>query len=187
MNTTAQIPEPKISRLLFGDTRFSWVWLVLRLYVGYEWFMAGYEKVINPAWVGDQAGTAIQKFLEGAVAKSTGAHPAVSGWYSSFVSGVPLQHPVFWSYVITYGEILVGIALILGLFTGIAAFFGAFMNLNFMFAGSTSSNPILALCGLFLILAWRNAGWVGLDRWALPKLGTPWAKGTAFKSSSSTS
>jgi thiosulfate dehydrogenase [quinone] large subunit len=31
-----------------------------------------------------------------------------------------------------------------------------------------------------LILAWRNAGWIGLDRWALPALGTPWHRGSAF-------
>src|SRR5690606_34794301 len=28
-----------------------------------------------------------------------------------------------------------------------------------------------------LVLAWRNAGWWGLDRFALPALGTPWHRG----------
>ena len=178
MNPTANIPEPKLSRLLFGDTRFSWLWLVIRLYVGWEWLSAGWGKLGAPTWTGDQAGVAIQKFLEGAVAKATGAHPAVSGWYADFLTAVPLQYTELFSYLIVWGEILVGIALILGLFTGIAAFFGAFMNLNFLFAGTTSTNPLLALLGLFLILAWRNAGWIGLDRWLLPKLGTPWHKGS---------
>jgi thiosulfate dehydrogenase (quinone) large subunit len=27
-----------------------------------------------------------------------------------------------------------------------------------------------------LVLAWRNAGWVGLDRWLLRRLGTPWQR-----------
>jgi hypothetical protein len=33
---------------------------------------------------------------------------------------------------VAYGELLIGIALIGGAFVGIAAFFGAFMNFNFM-------------------------------------------------------
>ena len=183
MKTTIEIPEPKLARLLFGDARFSWIWLIIRVYVGWEWLSAGWGKFNNPAWVGGEAGTALQGFLTAAVAKADGAHPAVSGWYAAFLSNVPLQHTTLFSYLVTYGEMLVGIALILGIFTGIAAFFGAFMNLNFLFAGTTSINPLLALLTLFLILAWRNAGWLGLDKWVLPKLGTPWNKGSALKSS----
>lgn len=56
------IPEPKLSKLLFADTRFAWIWLVLRLYVGWEWLTAGWEKVQNPAWFGGQAGSALQGF-----------------------------------------------------------------------------------------------------------------------------
>lgn len=74
-----------------------------------------------------------------------------------------------------------GVGLILGLFTGIAAFFGTFMNLNYLFAGTVSSNPILLLLQLFLVLAWRSAGWIGLDRYFLPVFGTPWKKGDIFK------
>ncbi len=79
--------------------------------------------------------------------------------------------------MVAWGELLVGIALILGAFTGIAAFFGAFMNMNFLLAGAVSTNPILLLGQLFLILAWRVAGWLGLDRYLLPKLKTPWFRG----------
>jgi thiosulfate dehydrogenase (quinone) large subunit len=32
----AQIPEPPIVRFLFADPRMAWVWLIVRLYVGYE-------------------------------------------------------------------------------------------------------------------------------------------------------
>jgi thiosulfate dehydrogenase [quinone] large subunit len=75
----------------------------------------------------------------------------------------------------------VGIALILGIFTGIAAFFGSFMNMNYLLAGSVSSNPILFIIAVLLILAWKTAGWWGLDRWVLPALGTPWSRGTLFQ------
>ena len=181
MAKNLEIPESKLSRFLFADTRMSWVWLVLRIYVGYEWLMAGWEKLQSPVWIGSQAGTAIKGFLQGALKLASGAHPSVSSWYASFVNNVALPHPVFFSHLITYGEMAVGIGLILGAFTGIAAFFGAFMNLNYLFAGTVSTNPFLLLIQLFLILAWRNAGWLGIDRWLLPLLGVPWQPGIAFK------
>jgi thiosulfate dehydrogenase [quinone] large subunit len=99
------------------------------------------------------------------------------------INHVALPHAALFSYLVTYGEILVGVLLILGLLTGIAAFFGTFMNLNYLFAGTVSINPLLGLLGLFLILAWRVAGWYGLDRYVLPKLGTPWQEGTLFSNS----
>ena len=33
---------------------------------------------------------------------------------------------------------------------------------------------ILAILGLFILLAWRIAGYYGFDRYILPLLGTPW-------------
>jgi thiosulfate dehydrogenase (quinone) large subunit len=175
------IPEPKFAEFLFADTRMAWVWLILRLYVGWEWLSAGWDKLMMPSWAGAQAGTAIRGFLSGAAANATGAHPAVQSWYASFITNAALPHAVLFSYLVTYGELAVGIALILGVFTGIAAFFGAFMNINYLFAGAVSTNPLLLLIELFLILAWRNAGWLGIDRWLLPWLGVPWKPGSEFQ------
>ncbi|GGM19409.1 hypothetical protein [Deinococcus aerophilus] len=73
------LSEPRLSRLLFADTRLVPLWTLLRLYVGYEWLLAGWGKVTNPAgvWVGEQAGTAVSGFLTGALTKTGGAHPDV--------------------------------------------------------------------------------------------------------------
>jgi thiosulfate dehydrogenase (quinone) large subunit len=76
--------------------------------------------------------------------------------------------------------LLVGVALILGIFTGIAAFFGGFMNMNYLLSGSVSTNPILLVVAFFIVLAWKTAGWSGLDRWVLPALGTPRRPGYVF-------
>ncbi len=175
-----EIAEPKLARFIFADTRFAWFWLVVRLYVGLQWLEAGWAKFNSPAWTGNTAGSALKGFLMGALKKTAGPHPDEPGWYAFFVENVALHHTTLISYMVTYGEIAIGIALILGIFAGIAAFFGTFMNFNFLFAGTVSVNPILLLLQLFLILAWRTAGWVGLDRFALPLLGTPWQPGKMF-------
>jgi len=115
------------------------------------------------------------------VNKAGGAHPDVQGWYAEFLKTSIISHASLFSYIVSFGELLVGVALILGLFTGIAAFFGAFMNMNYLLAGTVSINPVLFVLELFLILAWRIAGWVGLDRYMLPFFGTPWRPGKLFK------
>jgi thiosulfate dehydrogenase (quinone) large subunit len=172
----SQIPEPPISRFIFGDTRLALLWLIIRLYVGWEWLDAGWEKVTSPVWVGPMAGTALQGFIAGALKKAAGQHPDVSSWYASFLQSLVLPNAALFSHLVAYGELLVGLGLIFGLFTGIAAFFGAFMNMNYLFAGTVSTNPLLFLLELFLVLAWRTAGFLGLDRFALPFLGVPWQK-----------
>lgn len=179
--TAIEIPESKLSLLLFADTRTSFIWFLIRVYVGWEWLTAGWEKVTSQVWVGDKAGVALHGFLTSALSKASGPHPDVQGFYAIFLNGFVVHNLVLFSYLVSFGELLVGVALILGLFTGIAAFFGAFMNMNYLFAGTVSINPLLFLFELFLILAWRVAGWWGLDRYLLPLLGTPWKPGRLFK------
>jgi thiosulfate dehydrogenase [quinone] large subunit len=79
----------------------------------------------------------------------------------------------FFSNLVAYGELPVGIALILGALTAIAAFFGTLMNFSFLMAGTASLNPVLFGLSVLLILAWKTAGYIGLDRWLLPALRTP--------------
>jgi thiosulfate dehydrogenase [quinone] large subunit len=131
-------------------------------------------------WVGEGAGGAVQGFAQGAIAQTTGEHPQVTQWYASFLENVVVPNAALFSYLVILGETLVGLALVLGAFTGIAAFFGVFMNASFLFAGTAGANPLMALVAVLLILAWRVAGWWGLDRWILPAIGVPGAAGTLF-------
>jgi thiosulfate dehydrogenase [quinone] large subunit len=185
-----QIPEPPIARFLFADTRMAWFWLIVRVYVGYQWFTAGFEKLTGySATIGNTFGTGstsnswiftshlgaqLTGFAHSGIAQSVGAHPSVQGWYAWFLQNIIIPWAGFWSYVVTFGELAVGIGLIIGMLTGIAAFFGVFMNMNFLLAGAVSINPIIGGLAIFLILAWRVAGYYGVDRWLLPLLGTPW-------------
>ncbi|HEU5228553.1 MAG TPA: DoxX family protein [Ktedonobacteraceae bacterium] len=182
------IEEPPIARFLFADTRMAWLWLIVRLYVGYEWITASWEKLtghsiafgefgkaVGSPWVfTGHDGAAMIGFAKGALAQSAGAHPAVQGWYAWFLQNVVIPGAPVFAYLITFGELAVGLGLIVGCLTGIAAFFGLFMNLNFLLAGAVSINPILGVLSIFLVLAWRVAGFYGVDSYLLPLLGTPW-------------
>jgi len=169
------VPENAVSRFLFSDTRSALIWLVIRLYLGYTWLNAGWHKVTSETWTGAKSGAALQGFVKGALAKAE-AGSDVSGWYAAFLENVVLPNAKVFSYMVAFGELLVGLGLIVGLLTGIAAFFGGLMNASFLFAGTVSTNPLLFILATWLVLAWKVAGWYGLDRWALRYLGTPWKR-----------
>src|SRR3989344_419550 len=164
------IEESAFSHFFLSSTKSSIFWLVVRIYVGWEWLVAGWEKIQNPAWVGTSAGQAMTGFIQGALTKNSGPHPDVQGWYADFLSNMVLPHVVGWSSLIAYGEFLVGLGLITGTIVGISAFFGLFMNFNFLMAGTVRINPILFILSIGLILAWRVAGYIGLDYFVLPLL-----------------
>ena len=162
------IKQSAFTHFFTENTASAPFWLIVRLYLGYEWLMAGYEKVINPAWFGSGAGAALNGFVQGAVGKTAGLHPDVQMWYASFLQSAVLPHLVVWSNAVTVGEIAIGLGLIVGLCTGVAAFFGFFMNLNFLLAGTVSINPIMMVLALGLMASRRVAGYWGLDRYARP-------------------
>lgn len=175
------ISDPPIVVELFGNTRWAWLWLVARVYLGYSWLNAALGKLNNPAWT--VTGEALKGFWAGAAAvPEAPAKSAIAfNWYRAFIQFLLDTGSYTWfARLIIAGEFLIGIALILGAFTGIAAFMGGFMNWNFMMAGSASVNPVLFTLSILLILAWKTAGWWGLDRWLLSQLGTPWRPGKLF-------
>lgn len=151
---------------IFSDKRIiSILWAVLRIWLGIQWLQAGWHKLLSPKWVGGEAGVGISGFFKGAIAKATGDHPTVQGWYAGFLENVALPTAPVFSYVITFGELLVGLGLIFGTLTTIALFAGAFMNLNFMLAGTTSTNPILYTLAIILLVIGANVYYYGLDNW----------------------
>jgi thiosulfate dehydrogenase (quinone) large subunit len=169
------IQDPPIAQFLFQNTKASVIWLVLRLWLAYEWLEAGWHKFTDPAWM--ETGQAILGFWTRAVAipPAPARPPVTYDWYRGFLqflidSG---SHPWF-AKLIVFGELAIGLGLLVGALVGIAAFFGALMNMSFLLAGTVSTNPVLFFAGILLILAWKNAGYLGIDRFLLPALGTPW-------------
>lgn len=172
------VKNPPFADRLFAEVgAWSFLWLAVRLYLGWAWFHAGWEKITGSGahpWGSES----LVAFWQRAVAiPGPPARPAIAyDWYRSFLEFLMGIHAESWmAPLVAWGEAIVGAALILGAFVGIAAVFGAFLNLNFMLAGSASTNPVMFLLAILLILAWKTAGWWGLDRWLLPKLGTPWS------------
>ncbi len=178
-SSSERFPEPAIAKFFFASTGSAPLWFIVRMNVGSEWLLAGWEKVQSPAW--GVSGKGIAGFAAGALAKANGANPAVQGWYAWFLQHMVQPAPGLWSFLITYGELAVGLGVLLGVLTGIAAGFGVLMNLNYLLSGTVSINPILGMFGLFLVFSWRVCGWIGGDSLLLPSLGLPWQRGRWFQ------
>jgi thiosulfate dehydrogenase [quinone] large subunit len=177
-----EFSDPGWYRFLFSDYRIAPLWLVARLYIGWQWLQSGWGKIDGDGWLNND-GVALQRFWERIVVAPDEGRPAISyGWYRDFIQYMLDREWYTWfAPLIAFGELFVGLALIIGAFTAIAAFLGATMNMAFLLAGSASTNPVLLIIAIFIILAWKVAGYIGVDRWLLPALGTPWQVGPAFQ------
>ncbi|WP_433633578.1 DoxX family protein [Halomicrococcus sp. NG-SE-24] len=133
-----------------------WFILALRLMIGLAFFQSGFDKVLAGNF--DAAG-----YLTGAV-PNTGS-PATdlfvamgnTPWFVDFVN-----------VAVPWGELLIGLGLIFGAFTRLAAFFGAFMMLMFYFGNWDVAhgyiNGDFAYMLVFLSVAAFGAGRIlGLD------------------------
>ncbi|MBI3287855.1 MAG: DoxX family membrane protein [Chloroflexi bacterium] len=147
------------------------LWLALvRIVIGYEWLKGGWEKVADPEFAAKMGGT---------LAFFAKDNP--NGWYVDFLNAMALPNSTLFAALVAYGELWVGISLILGLFGTVGAFFGLLMNINFFLAASHLSpstygiNLIMALVQVILILGGASKAF-GLDQLLydrLPRL-FPW-------------
>jgi thiosulfate dehydrogenase [quinone] large subunit len=175
------IQDPPFARSLFGAPWAGWLWAPLRIWLGVQWIQSGLGKLPNPGWF--QTGEALRGFWTAATnLPESGRPPIAFDWYRSFIQALlDAQAWTWFAKLVVIGEIVVGAALILGAFTGIAAFAGGIMNWNFMMAGSASVNPVFFVISVGLILAWKVSGRVGADYFLLPWIGTPWSRAASEK------
>jgi thiosulfate dehydrogenase [quinone] large subunit len=158
------------------DADWSLGYLAARLYVGWEFFYAGWDKATNGWYHGGGAG-AVSGTLSGAIAGSHASvatpHPAVAHWFGWASQHVFLSHAELLSYLVVTGELCVGIGLIIGFSLRLSAFFGIALNSLFLFAGALGAglNPEMVLLGMGVLLAGSPALYaLSVDRYLLPRL-----------------
>jgi thiosulfate dehydrogenase [quinone] large subunit len=164
------IRSPKFLDFLFNNPLAGLIWLPIRVWLGWQWVAASLHKLESPAWM--QTGEALKGFWANAIAIPATGNPTIHyAWYRSILQFLLDAQAFTWfAKLISIGELLVGVALILGLFSGFSALMGGFMNWNFMMAGSASVNPMFLIISILLVLAWKVAGYFGADYYLIPWL-----------------
>ena len=170
------LETPPVINTLFSDKRFSILWLAVRLWLGWKWIASGWPKVNNPAWM--QTGEALKGFWTGAIQiPAEGRPPIAFAWYREFLQFMlDAQAYTWFAKVIAISEVLIGVALIVGIFVGLTAFFAGFLNWNFIMAGSASVNGVFFALAVLLVLAWKIAGYLGADYFVLPRVADLWTR-----------
>jgi hypothetical protein len=108
----------------------------------------------------------------------------ILGWLWLEAGWSRLQDTSALADLVAFGLILCGVALMLGVCTGPAAFVGGSLSIEIWAASGPAAAALLFAAVVWLMLAWKTAGWIGFDRWLLPLLGMPWHGGALFDSRS---
>ena len=133
-----------------------WPIAVLRMYAGSFFAWHGFGKLSNGDFTAGMEG-----FLTGRLESSF-------SFYRPFIEYVVLPNKELFAALVAWGELAVGLALVVGLATRYAALAGAFLALNFWFAKGegflAGSNHDVVWIMIMLVLALVPAGRIaGLD------------------------
>lgn len=146
--------------------------LMARVYVGWIWLNVGWGLVQSASWM-DEGAAFRQALLRTRVGEEW--MTAGQGWRSDAAVFLVESRSIDWIARITaIGLTMVGIAMILGLATAIAAVAGLVLAGNAVVAGSVAIDPVVVGLALVLLVRSRSAGAIGLDRWVRPAAQHTW-------------
>jgi thiosulfate dehydrogenase [quinone] large subunit len=141
------------------ERTYLWYIVPLRLYVGYYLLNQGIRKYQldfpHGDWIGSQIGDLDKVDL----------YP----WYKAFLTGYVVPHRELFGYLVTAGEILVGVCLLLGLFTRFSAIVGLLMMVNYYLGpgmargGVSMAQQQIFIVSLAIILLANPGRTLGLD------------------------
>ena len=139
----------------------QWALLPLRVFLGVTFLFAGFQKLANPNFFIDASPISIHSQLTGA-ARFSPIHALLSHM-------VGLANPI--GMVIAYAELAVGLGILLGLFTRIAAIGGALLSFSLFLAVSFHTTPYFTNADIVFFFAWLPFIFAGspsqlsLDAW----------------------
>lgn len=180
------------------SSRGQRLWLFpLRLYLGGLWLLEGFKKIIGPdqfaaaerlsdlltigpdSWLRQGNLHVPFAWLTGLDGISGATMGGTSGpiiedlpWWYEAVMRTIMPTPtlaMFFQGILVWTEFAVGVALILGLFTWIAAFLSVAMTMNFFLSGVAGWQQLWILPASLALMA--GAGhFLGLDAWVIPRI-----------------
>jgi thiosulfate dehydrogenase [quinone] large subunit len=132
-------------------------WTVMRVWLGIMWIQAGSAKL----WGAESAG-----FLHnnGAGVAGFAAHgiPAYT-WWGTFLHGFVVPNAGWIGILIAVAEFTIGVALVAGLFTRVAALGSLALLFTYVMSGTASVCAFYALIAIVILAMWRTSSWIGFD------------------------
>ncbi|AJS60486.1 DoxX family membrane protein [Paenibacillus sp. IHBB 10380] len=134
--------------------------VLMRVSFGVGWLLAGITKITEKGWF-EQPSVFLKNYLEVALTK-----PNVPLFYKDFIKHICLPYVDCFNYVIPCVQIVVGVLLIVGLFTLPSILICLFMHVNFILSGNMNLiSLVLYTCSFGLLLCGSGTFTLSLDRW----------------------
>jgi thiosulfate dehydrogenase [quinone] large subunit len=161
------------------------VWTAMRVWLGVMWIQAGSAKL----W-GAEAAAFVHNNGAGVAGFAAHGTPAYS-WWGSFLHGFVVPNAGALGVLIAVAEFSIGVALVAGLFTRLAALGSLALLFTYVMSGTASVCAFYALFAIVILVMWRTSSWIGIDglisgyRQRHPNLLTvrglhlPWERGVA--------
>jgi thiosulfate dehydrogenase [quinone] large subunit len=156
-----------------GTVATGWVLMPLRLFLGATFLFAGLQKLANPAFFSSSSSISIHAQLEGS-ARISPIHTLVSHL-------VPVASAI--GAIIAVGEVAIGVGILVGLWTRVAAIAGMALSFGLFLTVSFHASPYFTGSDIVFFFAWTPlalagaAGAPAFDTWVrrspIPEGGEP--------------
>jgi thiosulfate dehydrogenase [quinone] large subunit len=160
---TAIIGEPakrsnlQVWEALKASKLAALAWTAMRVWLGVMWIQAGSAKL----WGAEAAGF-IRNNGAGVAGFATHGTPAYS-WWGSFLHSFVVPNAGAIGVLVAVGEFAIGVALVAGLFTRIAALGSLALLFTYVMSGTASVCAFYAAIAIVILVMWRTASWIGAD------------------------
>jgi thiosulfate dehydrogenase (quinone) large subunit len=148
---------PPVLQWLARSRVMAPVWTAMRVWLGIMWIQAGDAKLWgadNPAFM-HNGGAGVAGFATHGTSAYT--------WWHSFLTGFVVPNAGWIGVLVAVAEFAVGIGLVLGLFTRLAALGSLALLFTYVMSGTASVCAFYALFAIVILATWRTSGWLGAD------------------------
>ncbi|OON74167.1 DoxX family protein [Streptomyces tsukubensis] len=142
------------------DSATRYALLPLRVFLGVTFIYAGLDKLTDSSFMSASGAGSIGEMMHGA--RDSSAIPALVD--------LALKSPAGFGYAIALGELAVGLGVLFGLLTRVAAVGGALISLSLWSTVSWATSPYYYGNDLIYLMAWLPLVLAGASYWSLDSL-----------------
>jgi thiosulfate dehydrogenase [quinone] large subunit len=148
---------PRAMTWVLHSKALSVVWLAMRIWLGIMWIQAGWAKL----W-----GAENSAFLHhnGAGVAGFASHgTSAYTWWHHILTGAVVPNSGAIGIIVAVAEFAIGIALVAGFFTRIAALASLGLLFTYVMSGTASVCAFYALFAIVILVTWQTSSWIGVD------------------------
>ena len=157
LGSPSQRSNPRVWDWLKESKVASVGWLAMRVWLGIMWIQAGWAKL----WGAENS--AFLHHNGAGVAGFAGHGKAAYSWWGSFLHSFVVPNSGWIGILVAVAEFALGVALVLGLFTRVAALGSLALLFTYVMSGTASVCAFYALFAIVILVMWKTSSWIGVD------------------------